>query len=153
MGSQNEITSSHNITNLTQHQLIVLFSSFLLLSSRLLVLSFKSSSAAVPCMTKEFKHKVPGLSVIFYSPKPLPPRPSPPHPTHSVSYVFSPRVLCCWWATEKSLIPNTVWARAHTRGEWDSSIHSSASFWSLSQKKNIPMGHSSSMSVCLCVCL
>jgi len=33
-----------------------------------------------------------------------------------------------------------VWARAHTRGERDWSIHSSASFWSLSQKKNIPMG-------------
>lgn len=47
MGRQNEITC--NITNLTQHRLIVLFSSFLLLSSHLLVLSFTSSSAAVLC--------------------------------------------------------------------------------------------------------
>lgn len=36
VGNQNEITSSCNITNLTQQQLIVLPSSFLLLSGRLL---------------------------------------------------------------------------------------------------------------------
>lgn len=54
VGSQNEITSSCNITNLTQHQLIVLFSSFLLLSCRLLLLSFAFSSATLLCMAKKF---------------------------------------------------------------------------------------------------
>lgn len=68
-------------------------------------------------------------------------------------YASSPWVLCCWWATEQSLIPNTVWARAHTRGELDWSVHSSVSFWSVSQRKNIPMGHSPRMSVLLRKCV
>lgn len=141
MWSQNEITSSCNITNLTQQQLIVLSSSFLLLSSRLLVLSFTSSSAAAPSMAEEFN---PRSRIYLLFPTPVP-------PPHSISYVFSPRVLCCWWATEKSLIPSAVQARAHTRAEWDWSIHTSASVWSLSQKKNIPTGHSSRMCTCRCV--
>lgn len=44
-------------------------------------------------------------AAIFYSPA-----------CFFLSTVFSPCVLCCWWATAKTLIPNTVWVRVHTRG-------------------------------------
>lgn len=72
MESQNEITSSCNITNLTQHQFIVLFSSFLLLSSHLLVLSFASSFAAVLCIAKEFSVRS-QVYLLFSTPRAVPP--------------------------------------------------------------------------------
>lgn len=121
--------------------LLFLSSSFLLLSGRLLELPSTSSSCRSILHTAKLRsHGYLLFSALLVA-----------TPPHSISSVFSPRVRCCWWATEKSLIPNTVWARAHTRGERGWSIHSSTSFWSPSQKKNIPTGHSSRMCVHVCV--
>lgn len=104
--SPDEITSSCNITNLTQHQLIVLFSSFLLLSCHLLESSVTfSSSAALGMHSQWIQPQVLHVAAIFYSPA-----------CFFLSTVFSPCVLCCWWATAKTLIPNTVCVRVHTRG-------------------------------------
>lgn len=104
--SPDEITSSCNITSLTQHQLIVLFSSFLLLSCHLLDSSVTfSSSAALGMHSQWIQPQVLHVAAIFYSPA-----------CFFLSTVFSPCVLCCWWATAKTLIPNTVWVRVHTRG-------------------------------------
>ncbi len=144
MGSQNEITSSCNITNLTQHQLIVLFSSFLLLSSRLLVLSFTSSSAAVLCMSKEFNLRS-HVYVLFSTP-----------------LVASPTLhLLCFLPTCFVLLmghrevinsQHSVSESAHQRRA--GLKHSQLRILLIPQpKEKYPHGPQLSMCVCVCVCV
>lgn len=105
VGSRNEITPSpsassssplpplFNITNLTQQRLIVLFSSFLLLSSHLLTSSLSLPSSAVPRAAKGSNPRS-RIYLLFSTLLGCPPPPPPPAAL-PVSYVFSPRAWRC----------------------------------------------------------
>lgn len=82
-----------NITNLTQQRLIVLFSSFLLLSSHLLTSSLSLPPSAVP-RAAEGSNPRSHIYLLFSTLLGCPPPPPPPAAL-PVSYVFSPRAWRC----------------------------------------------------------